>query len=322
VKELIFLCFKLVCKDIFRFFAMQIYFKKYSMSHKAGFVSIIGKPNVGKSTLMNALVGEKLSIITPKAQTTRHRILGIVNEENYQIVFSDTPGIIKPRYGLQDSMMNFVKGALSDADLILFVTDVNEQHDENDVLEKIINSTIPMIVLINKIDGATQEQVDEKQAYWQELLKPMHIYAISALHKYNLDGILEKVLENLPEHPAYYDKEELTDKTQRFFVSEIIREKIFNNYQKEIPYSTEVVITAFKEEEKIIRISAEIIVERDSQKNILIGKGGAMLKKVGTEARKDVERFLNQKVFLETFVKVIPDWRSKKNYLKSFGYEN
>jgi len=292
------------------------------MSHKAGFVSIIGKPNVGKSTLMNALVGEKLSIITPKAQTTRHRILGIVNEENYQIVFSDTPGIIKPRYGLQDSMMNFVKGALSDADLILFVTDVNEQHDENDVLEKIINSTIPMIVLINKIDGATQDQVDEKQAYWQELLKPMHIYAISALHKYNLDGILEKVLENLPEHPAYYDKEELTDKTQRFFVSEIIREKIFNNYQKEIPYSTEVVITAFKEEEKITRISAEIIVERDSQKNILIGKGGAMLKKVGTEARKDVERFLNQKVFLETFVKVIPDWRSKKNYLKSFGYEN
>jgi len=292
------------------------------MSHKAGFVSIIGKPNVGKSTLMNALVGEKLSIITPKAQTTRHRILGIVNEENYQIVFSDTPGIIKPRYGLQDSMMNFVKGALSDADLILFVTDVNEQHDENDVLEKIINSTIPMIVLINKIDGATQEQVDEKQAYWQELLKPMHIYAISALHKYNLDGILEKVLENLPEHPAYYDKEELTDKTQRFFVSEIIREKIFNNYQKEIPYSTEVVITSYKEEEKITRISAEIIVERDSQKNILIGKGGSMLKKVGTEARKDVERFLNQKVFLETFVKVIPDWRSKKNYLKSFGYEN
>ncbi|MCX2481259.1 GTPase Era [Pedobacter sp. MC2016-15] len=292
------------------------------MSHKAGFVSIIGKPNVGKSTLMNALVGEKLSIITPKAQTTRHRILGIVNEENYQIVFSDTPGIIKPRYGLQDSMMNFVKGALSDADLILFVTDVNEQHDENDVLEKIINTTIPMIVLINKIDGASQEEVDEKQAYWQELLKPKHIYAISALHKYNLDGILETVLEYLPEHPAYYDKEELTDKTQRFFVSEIIREKIFNNYQKEIPYSTEVVITSYKEEEKITRISAEIIVERDSQKNILIGKGGSMLKKVGTEARKDVERFLGQKVFLETFVKVIPDWRSKKNYLKSFGYEN
>jgi GTP-binding protein Era len=301
---------------------MQIYFKKKSMSHKAGFVSIIGKPNVGKSTLMNALVGEKLSIITPKAQTTRHRILGMVNEENYQIVFSDTPGIIKPRYGLQDSMMNFVKGALSDADLILFVTDINEQHDENDVLEKIINTTIPMIVLINKIDGATQEQVDEKQTYWQELLKPKHIFAISALHKYNLDGIMDMVLDYLPEHPAYYDKEDLTDKNQRFFVSEIIREKIFNNYQKEIPYSTEVVITAFKEEEKITRISAEIIVERDSQKNILIGKGGSMLKKVGTEARKDIEKFLDQKVFLETFVKVLPDWRSKKNYLKSFGYEN
>ncbi|AMQ01480.1 GTPase Era [Pedobacter cryoconitis] len=292
------------------------------MSHKAGFVSIIGKPNVGKSTLMNALVGEKLSIITPKAQTTRHRILGIVNEEDSQIVFSDTPGIIKPRYGLQDSMMNFVKGALSDADLILFVTDINEQHDENDVLEKIINTTIPMIVLINKIDGATQEQVEEKQAYWQELLKPKHIYAISALHKYNLDGIMERILEYLPLHPPYYDKGDLTDKTQRFFVSEIIREKIFNNYQKEIPYSTEVVITSFKEEEKITRISAEIIVERDSQKNILIGKGGAMLKKVGTEARKDIEKFLDQKVFLETFVKVLPDWRSKKNYLKSFGYEN
>lgn len=291
------------------------------MSHKAGFVSIIGKPNVGKSTLMNALVGEKLSIITPKAQTTRHRILGIVNEESYQIVFSDTPGIIKPRYGLQDSMMSSVKGALTDADLILFVTDINEQHDENDVLEKIIHTTIPMIVLINKIDNATQEQVDEKIAYWQEQLTPKHIFAISALHQYNLEGIMNTVLEFLPEHAPFYDKEDLTDRNQRFFVSEIIREKIFNNYQKEIPYSTEVVITSFKEEETITRISAEIIVERDSQKNILIGKGGASLKKVGTEARKDIEKFLDQKVFLETFVKVLPDWRSKKNYLKSFGYE-
>ncbi len=292
------------------------------MSHKAGFVSIIGKPNVGKSTLMNALIGEKLSIITPKAQTTRHRILGIVNEEDYQIVFSDTPGVIKPKYGLQDAMMHSVNGALSDADLLLFVTDINEQYDENDVLEKILNTTIPMIVLINKIDNATQEQVDEKSAFWQEKLNPKHIFAISALHKYNLDGIMEMLLDNLPEHEAYYDKEELSDRSQRFFVSEIIREKIFTNYQKEIPYSTEVVITAFKEEEKITRISAEIIVERDSQKNILIGKGGAMLKKVGTEARKDIEKFLDQKVFLETFVKVLPDWRSKKNYLKSFGYEN
>lgn len=292
------------------------------MSHKAGFVSIIGKPNVGKSTLMNALIGEKLSIITPKAQTTRHRILGILNEPEYQIVFSDTPGVIKPRYGLQDSMMNSVNGALTDADLLLFVTDINEQYDENDVLEKILNTNIPMIVLINKIDNATQEQVDEKTAFWQEKLNPKHIFAISALHKYNLDGILQMVLDNLPEHAPFYDKEDLTDRSQRFFVSEIIREKIFNNYQKEIPYSTEVVVTAFKEEEKITRISAEIIVERESQKNILIGKSGSMLKKVGTEARKDIEKFLDQKVFLETFVKVLPDWRSKKNYLKSFGYDN
>ncbi|WP_316837607.1 GTPase Era [Pedobacter nutrimenti] len=292
------------------------------MSHKAGFVSIIGKPNVGKSTLMNALIGEKLSIITPKAQTTRHRILGIVNEENYQIVFSDTPGIIKPKYQLQDSMMSSVNGALSDADLILFVTDIHEGHDENDVLEKIEKTTIPIIVLINKIDTATQEDVEEKTAYWTEKLNPKHVFAISALHEYNLSGIMDTVLNFLPEHPAYYDKEDLTDRNQRFFVSEIIREKIFNNYQKEIPYSTEVVVTSFKEEEKITRISAEIIVERDSQKNILIGKGGSMLKKVGTEARKDIEKFLDQKVFLETFVKVLPDWRSKKNYLKSFGYEN
>jgi len=292
------------------------------MSHKAGFVSIIGKPNVGKSTLMNALIGEKLSIITPKAQTTRHRILGIVNEENYQIVFSDTPGIIKPKYQLQDSMMSSVNGALADADLILFVTDIHEGHDENDVLEKIEKTTIPIIVLINKIDTATQEDVEEKTAYWTEKLNPKHVFAISALHEYNLSGIMETVLNFLPEHPAYYDKEDLTDRNQRFFVSEIIREKIFNNYQKEIPYSTEVVVTSFKEEEKITRISAEIIVERDSQKNILIGKGGSMLKKVGTEARKDIEKFLDQKVFLETFVKVLPDWRSKKNYLKSFGYEN
>jgi GTP-binding protein Era len=292
------------------------------MAHKAGFISIIGKPNVGKSTLMNALVGEKLSIITPKAQTTRHRILGIVNEEDYQIVFSDTPGIIKPRYELQDSMMSAVNGSLTDADLLLFVTDIYEQHDENDVLEKIINTTIPIIVLINKIDNATQEVVDEKTAFWQEKLNPKHIFAISALHRYNLDGIMEMIIDHIPEHAPYYEKDELTDRTQRFFVSEIIREKIFNNYKKEIPYSTEVIVTSFKEEETITRISVEIIVERDSQKNILIGTGGAMLKKVGTEARKDIEKFLDQKVFLETFVKVIPDWRSKKSYLKSFGYEN
>jgi len=298
------------------------------MAHKAGFVSIIGKPNVGKSTLMNVLVGERLSIITPKAQTTRHRILGIVNEEDYQIVFSDTPGIIKPKYSLQESMMSFVNGSLTDADVLLFVTDINETHDEDDVLEKILNRDIPTIVLINKIDKALQEQVDEKIAYWQEKLNPISIYAISALHNHNVDGILDHVLQLLPEHPAYYDKEELTDRSERFFVSEIIREKIFLNYQKEIPYSTEVIVKSFKEEElkngkgSMVRIMAEIVVERDSQKNILIGTGGSMLKKVGTEARLEVEKFLDSKVFLELFVKVIPDWRSKKNYLKSFGYDN
>jgi len=300
------------------------------MAHKAGFVSIIGKPNVGKSTLMNVLVGERLSIITPKAQTTRHRILGIVNEEEYQIVFSDTPGIIKPKYSLQESMMSFVNGSLTDADVLLFVTDINEQHDEEDVLEKLLNRDIPTIVLINKIDTALQEQVDEKIAYWQEKLNPVAIYAISALHKHNVDGLMDRVLEMLPEHPPYYDKEDYTDRSERFFVSEIIREKIFLNYQKEIPYSTEVIVKSFKEEELrsgkpgdlMIRITAEIVVERDSQKNILIGTAGKMLKKVGTEARLEIEKFLGNKVFLEMFVKVIPDWRSKKNYLKSFGYDN
>ena len=291
------------------------------MAHKAGFVSIIGKPNVGKSTLMNQLVGEKLSIITPKAQTTRHRILGIVNEEDFQIVFSDTPGIIKPKYNLQDSMMTAVGGALQDADLILFVTDINERHDEEDVLEKITNTNIPLVVLINKVDNATQEQVTEKTKYWQEKLNPVQIFAISALHGYNLEGLLPLVLDYIPEHPAYYDKEDLTDRNLRFFASEIIREKIFNNYQKEIPYSTEVIITAFKEEDNISHISAEIIVERESQKNIIIGKGGAGIKKIGMEARKDIEKFIDGKVFLETHVKVIANWRSKDNYLRSFGYE-
>lgn len=292
------------------------------MSHKAGFVSIIGKPNVGKSTLMNALIGEKLSIITPKAQTTRHRILGIVNEEDYQIVFSDTPGIIKPMYGLHESMMTAVTGSLVDADVVLFVIDIHEKYDENDVLEKIKNNTIPIILVLNKIDTATQEEVQEKAKYWTDIIKPVHVFATSALLKHNLENMLGVILEMLPEHPAYYDKEELSDRTTRFFVSEIIREKIFLNYKKEIPYSTEVIVTAFKEDDKIVRISSEIIVERDSQKNILIGKGGAMLKKVGMEARKDIEKFLDTKVFLETFVKVVPDWRSKKNYLKNFGYDS
>lgn len=292
------------------------------MSHKAGFVSLVGKPNVGKSTLMNALVGEKLSIVTPKAQTTRHRILGIVNEDEYQIVFSDTPGIIKPVYGMQESMMSFVNGSLVDADIILFVTDINEKYDENDVLEKLAKTTSPIAVVINKIDKSQEDLVKEKVSYWEETLKPKAVFAVSALHDHNVPAVMQFIMDNLPEHPAYYDKDTLTDRNERFFVSEIIREKVFKLYEKEIPYSTEVIITAFKDEPKIVRISSEIIVERDSQKNIIIGKAGEMLKKVGTYARKDMEEFLQKKVFLEMFVKVIPDWRNRKNYLKSFGYED
>lgn len=292
------------------------------MSHKAGFVSIIGKPNAGKSTLMNALVGEKMSIITPKAQTTRHRILGIVNEEDYQIVFSDTPGVIKPAYGLQESMMGAVNDSLVDADIILFVTDINERHDESDVIEKLRNTQSPVAVIINKIDKSQQEYVIAKIEHWKQQLNPHAIFAISALHEHNVAGIMDYIIQNLPEHPAYYEKDTLTDRNQRFFVSEIVREKIFTLYAQEIPYSTEVIVTEYKEEEKMDRISVEIMVERDSQKNILIGKGGEMLKKVGTYARRDIEDFLQKKVFLQMFVKVIPDWRNRKNYLKRFGYED
>ncbi len=292
------------------------------MSHKAGFVSIIGKPNAGKSTLMNALVGEKMSIITPKAQTTRHRILGIVNEADYQIIFSDTPGIIKPHYALQETMMHQVNGSIVDADLILLVTDINEKYDESDVLEKLQGSLAPLCVIINKIDKSDEETVKQKVDYWQEKLNPKAIFAVSALKDHNVLAVMNFVIEHLPEHPAYYEKDALTDRNDRFFASEIIREKIFKIYEKEIPYSTEVIITAFKEGETMHRISSEIIVERDSQKNILIGKGGETLKKVGTYARKDMEEFFQKKVFLEMFIKVIPDWRSKKNYLKRFGYED
>jgi GTPase len=292
------------------------------MPHKAGFVSLIGKPNVGKSTLMNALVGEKMSIVTPKAQTTRHRILGIVNEEDYQIVFSDTPGVIEPKYGLQESMMGFVRESLVDADVILFVTDINEKYDEQDVVTRLKNSASPIAVIINKIDKSSEEKVKEKIAFWEETLNPHAIFAVSALHDHNVASVMQFILDKLPEHPPYYEKDALTDKNERFFVSEMIREKIFKLYEKEIPYSTEVVITSFKEEPAITRISAEIIVERDSQKNILIGKGGEMIKKVGTYARKDIEEFLQKKVFLELFVKVLSDWRNRKNYLKRFGYDD
>lgn len=292
------------------------------MSHNAGFVSIIGKPNAGKSTLMNALVGEKMSIVTPKAQTTRHRIIGIVNEQDYQIVFSDTPGVIKPNYTLQASMMNFVQGSLIDADIILLVTDIHEKYDESDVIAKLQKTASPVAVLINKIDQSDEAEVKNKMQYWEDTLHPQAIFAVSALHGHNIQAVMQFILDHLPEHPPYYEKDALTDKSERFFVSEIIREKVFKLYEKEIPYSTEVVITSFKEEQTITRISAEIIVERDSQKNILIGKGGSMIKKVGTYARQDIEEFLQQKVFLELFVKVIPDWRKKDNYLKRFGYEH
>lgn len=292
------------------------------MSHRAGFVSIIGKPNAGKSTLMNALVGEKMSIITPKAQTTRHRILGIVNTDDYQIVFSDTPGVIKPAYMLQESMMHQVDGSIVDADLILLVTDINERYDESDVTEKLQSSLAPVAVLINKIDQSDEEAVKQKVAYWQQKLNPKAVFAISALHDHNIKAIMDFIVELLPEHPAYYEKDFLTDRNDRFFAAEMIREQVFKQYKKEIPYSTEVIITAFKEGETLHRISAEIIVERDSQKNILIGKNGEMLKIVGTYARRSMEEFFQKKIFLETFVKVIPDWRSKKNYLKKFGYED
>ncbi|HSZ25378.1 MAG TPA: GTPase Era [Cytophagaceae bacterium] len=295
-----------------------------SNTHKAGFVSIVGKPNVGKSTLMNAMVGEKLSIITSKAQTTRHRIMGILNGDDFQIVYSDTPGIIEPKYELHKSMMRFVNVSLEDADIILFVTDIYEQFDEDDVLKKLKRiDHIPVYLIINKIDMAKQEEIDSKILYWKDKLpNVVDVIPVSAKEKFNTDKIFSLIRETIPVHPPYYDKEDITDKSERFFASEIIREKIFLNYKKEIPYSSEVVITSFKEEDKIIRIGAEIYVERDSQKGIIIGPKGMLLKKVATEARLDMELFFGKKVFLETFVKVEPDWRSKEKKLDRFGYNN
>jgi GTPase len=288
--------------------------------HKAGFVSIVGKPNVGKSTLMNALVGEKLSIITSKAQTTRHRIMGILNGDDFQIVYSDTPGIIKPQYALHESMMSFVRTSLEDADVILFVTDIYEQHDEDDVIKRLQYAEVPILLLINKIDQATEEEVQQKVAYWQEKMNPTEIHPISALHNFGLDQLFARLLHYLPEHPAFYPKDELTDKPERFFVSEIIREKIFLNYKKEIPYSCEVVIEEFKEEEEIIRIRAEISVERKSQKGIVIGNKGEALKKVGTQARIDMEQFFQKKIFLDLYVRVNENWRTDQKLLRRFGY--
>lgn len=293
------------------------------MAHKAGFVNIIGSPNVGKSTLMNVLVGERLSIITSKAQTTRHRIMGIVSGEDFQVVYSDTPGVLKPNYKLQESMMDYVHTALTDADVILFVTDIFEdiKIDEK-VLTKIKNTSTPVLLLINKIDLADQHKLEDKVAYWKNEVPKAEVIPVSALEKFNVNYIFDRILALMPESPGFYDKEQLTDKPEKFFVSEIIREKILLNYKKEIPYSVEVVVESFKEEEKIIKIRAEIIVIRDSQKGIIIGHQGKALKKVGTEARKDIEGFFQKQVFLELFVKVNKDWRDNDTQLKRFGYIN
>ena len=290
--------------------------------HRAGFVNIIGNPNVGKSTLMNALVGEKLSIVTAKAQTTRHRIMGIVNGEDYQIVYSDTPGILKPKYRLQESMMNFVETAIGDADTILYVTDTVEQPDKNDEwVEKLQRLECPVILVINKIDISTQEKVVELMRWWQEKLPKATIFPASAQEKFNLDSIFEAIVASLPVAPPWYDKDVFTDRTLRFFASEIIREKIFLNYSQEIPYSCEVVIEQFKEGEERYEISAVIYVERETQKGIIIGKGGTALKKVGTQARMDMEDFFQKKIYLNLFVKTDDGWRQSKKELKRFGYE-
>ncbi|HCM75028.1 MAG TPA: GTPase Era [Cytophagales bacterium] len=288
-------------------------------THKAGFVSIVGKPNVGKSTLMNKLVGENLSIITSKAQTTRHRIMGILSGDDFQIVYSDTPGLLEPKYELHKKMMTYVQVSLEDADIILLVVELGEKFDPV-LFERLKSIKTPIFLVINKIDLAKGSQLEDKITYWKTQLEPKAIIPVSALTGDHIDVLLKTITENLPEHPAYYPKDDLTDKNERFFTSEIIREKIFLNYEQEIPYSSEVGIEEFKDQENIIRIRAIIYVERDSQKGIIIGKGGASLKKVGTEARKDLEAFFGKKVFLETHVKVADNWRKQKQRLKQFGY--
>ncbi len=292
------------------------------MEHKAGFVNIIGNPNVGKSTLMNALMGEKLSIITHKAQTTRHRILGILNEDDYQIVFSDTPGIIKPAYKLQESMMNFVHSAFQDADVLIYMVEIGEKDLKDEALfEKIKNTEIPLLLLLNKIDLTEQEEVEKQINNWKERVPNAEILPISALNKFNMDKILERIIELLPVAPPYYEKDAITDKSERFFVSESIREKILKHYKKEVPYSVQVEVEEFEDEQDIIRIRAIIYVLRESQKGIIIGHKGAGLKRIGTEARKELERFFNKKIFLKTVVKVKKNWRDDDRQLKSFGYE-
>ncbi|MBT8253719.1 MAG: GTPase Era [Flavobacteriaceae bacterium] len=293
------------------------------MSHKAGFVNIIGNPNVGKSTLMNALIGEKLSIITSKAQTTRHRILGILNGDDFQIVLSDTPGIIKPAYELQESMMDFVKSALIDADVLLYMVEIGEKDLKDDAFfRKITSSKIPVLLLINKIDLSDQVKLEEQVSHWQSKVPNAEIYPISALEGFQVQEVLNRILELLPESPPFFPKDQLTDKPERFFVNEIIREKILLNYKKEIPYSVEVETESFEEEENIIRIRSVIMVERQTQKGIIIGHKGQAIKKVGVAARKDLEAFFGKQVHIELFVKINKNWRSNTNQLKRFGYNN
>ncbi len=292
------------------------------MSHRSGFVNIVGNPNVGKSTLMNLLVGERISIATFKAQTTRHRIMGIVNTPEMQICFSDTPGVLKPNYKLQEQMLQFSESALEDADVLLYVTDMVETPDKNgDFLEKVARMSVPVLVLINKIDLSNQETLAAKVDEWHAVLPKAEIYPISALHSFGVDVVLNRIKELLPESPAYFDKDALTDKPARFFVNEIIREKILLYYSEEIPYSVEVVVDSFKEEKSLIRISAVIFVERESQKGIIIGHQGVALKRVSTEARRELERFFGKKIFLQCFVKVDKDWRSSERAMRQYGYD-
>jgi GTPase len=290
--------------------------------HKAGFVGIIGKPNMGKSTLLNALMGEKMAIISPKVQTTRHRIKGILNSADYQIVFSDTPGIIKPAYQMQENMMEAVSSTIEDADVLLFMTDIFEKHAPEEVQHVLSNTSIPLAILVNKLDLLKENKIEEVSMYWKEKYPHATIIPISARDRFNTLTIIEFILEHLDEHPPFYDKDEISDKQMRFFVSEIVREKIFELFDKEVPYSSEVVVSKYKEAEKIVSIDAEVIVERESQKAIILGKGGEKIKQIGMLARADIERFIDQKVFLSLHVKVIPDWRKKDNYLKQFGYNN
>jgi len=290
--------------------------------HKAGFVNIIGNPNVGKSTLMNALVGEKLSIITSKAQTTRHRILGIVNGEDFQIILSDTPGIIKPAYELQSNMMDFVKSAFEDADILIYMVEIGEKSLKDEAFfNKIKHSKIPVLLLLNKIDTSNQEQLEAQAEYWQEKVPQAEFYPISALNGFNVNNVLHRIIELLPESPAFYPKDQITDKPERFFVNETVREKILMHYKKEIPYAVEVLTEEFFEEEDIIRMRSVIMVERDTQKGILIGHKGEAIKRVGIEARKDLEKFFGKKVHIELYVKVNKNWRSNQRQLKRFGYD-